>query len=112
MLEVLRSSTGEPNQSTPNSIRALQILGASMRRQLLPIILAVSLVGFAGFARADGYENPRAAAPVPLQVSNWTGFYANGVLVMACGTPRPPWSTPRPARASSAARQITAVEDG
>jgi len=78
MLEVLRSSTGEPNQSTPNSIRALQILGASMRRQLLPIILAVSLVGFAGFARADGYENPRAAAPVALQVSNWTGFYANG----------------------------------
>ena len=49
-----------------------------MRRQLLPIILAVSLVGFAGYARADGYEAPRAAAPVALQVSNWTGFYANG----------------------------------
>ncbi len=50
-----------------------------MRRQLLPVILAVSLVGFAGYARADGYEAPRAAAPpVMLQVSNWTGFYANG----------------------------------
>ena len=50
-----------------------------MQRQLRPIILAVSLVSLAGAARADGYEAPqRAAAPVMLQVSNWTGFYANG----------------------------------
>jgi outer membrane immunogenic protein len=49
-----------------------------MRRLLLPIIFAVSLVGFAGYVRADGYEGPRAAAPVALQVSDWTGFYANG----------------------------------
>ncbi len=50
-----------------------------MHRQLRPILLALSLVAIAGAARADGYEAPaRAAAPVMLQVSNWTGFYANG----------------------------------
>ena len=50
-----------------------------MQRQLRPIVLALSLVSLAGAARADGYEAPqRAAAPVMLQVSNWTGFYANG----------------------------------
>ena len=50
-----------------------------MRRRLLPIILAASLIPFAGYALADGYEAPRAAAaPVALQVSSWTGFYANG----------------------------------
>jgi hypothetical protein len=78
---VPRSSTRWPNQSTDLRTRfaALHILGALMRRQLRPIVLAVSLVAAAGFARADGYEAPRAAAaPVMLQVSNWTGFYANG----------------------------------
>jgi len=49
-----------------------------MHRQLRPILFAVALVSLAGAARADGYEAPRAAAPVMLQVSNWTGFYANG----------------------------------
>src|ERR1041385_1713756 len=49
-----------------------------MRRQLRPIIFAIALVSLAGAARADGYEAPRVAAPVILQVSNWTGFYANG----------------------------------
>ena len=49
-----------------------------MHRQLGPILFAISLVAVAGAARADGYEAPRAAAPVMLQVSNWTGFYANG----------------------------------
>jgi outer membrane immunogenic protein len=47
-----------------------------MHRQLRPILLAVSLVSAVGAARADGYE-PMRAAPM-LQVSNWTGFYANG----------------------------------
>ena len=49
-----------------------------MHRQLRPFVFAVALVSLAGAARADGYEAPRAAAPVMLQVSNWTGFYANG----------------------------------
>jgi outer membrane immunogenic protein len=49
-----------------------------MHRQLRPILLAGSLVSAVGYAHADGYEAPRAAAPVMLQVSNWTGFYANG----------------------------------
>jgi outer membrane immunogenic protein len=50
-----------------------------MHRQLRPILLAISLVSLAGAARADGYDAPsRAAAPVALQVSSWTGFYANG----------------------------------
>ena len=50
-----------------------------MHRQLRPILFAIALVSLAGGARADGYEAPRAAAaPVMLQVSNWTGFYANG----------------------------------
>jgi outer membrane immunogenic protein len=49
-----------------------------MRWQLLSVVLAASLVSLAGYARADGYEAPTAAAPVMLQVSNWTGFYANG----------------------------------
>lgn len=48
-----------------------------MRRQLLPIVVASSLVFAAAAARADGYEPVVSAAPVPL-VSNWTGFYANG----------------------------------
>jgi outer membrane immunogenic protein len=42
-------------------------------------MLAGGFLALAGAARADGYEAPRAAAaPVMLQVSNWTGFYANG----------------------------------
>ena len=51
-----------------------------MHRQLLRISLASSLIfAVAAAARADGYEPaPRMAAPVNLQVSNWTGFYANG----------------------------------
>ena len=50
-----------------------------MHRQLRPILFAIALASFAGAARADGYEAPGAAAPpVMLQVSNWTGFYANG----------------------------------
>ena len=49
-----------------------------MHRQLLPIVIAVSLVSAVGYARADGYEPVARAAPVALQVSNWTGFYANG----------------------------------
>lgn len=51
-----------------------------MHRQLLRISLASSLIfAVAAAARADGYEPVRrAAAPVNLQVSNWTGFYANG----------------------------------
>jgi len=50
-----------------------------MHRQLRPILFAIALASFAGAARADGYEAPRAVAePVMLQVSNWTGFYANG----------------------------------
>jgi outer membrane immunogenic protein len=47
------------------------------RQLLLPIVIASSLI-FAGAARADGYEPVARAAPVSLQVSNWTGFYANG----------------------------------
>jgi outer membrane immunogenic protein len=51
-----------------------------MHRQLLRISLASSMIfAVAAAARADGYEPaPRMAAPVNLQVSNWTGFYANG----------------------------------
>lgn len=47
------------------------------RQLLLPIVIVSSLI-FAGAARADGYEPVARAAPVSLQVSNWTGFYANG----------------------------------
>ena len=49
-----------------------------MQRQLLPIALGSSLIFAAGAAFADGYEPVARAAPVSLQVSNWTGFYANG----------------------------------
>ncbi len=50
-----------------------------MHRRLLPILLlSASLIPFAGAARADGYEAPKMAAAPMLQVSNWTGFYANG----------------------------------
>ncbi len=52
--------------------------GAFMRRQLLSIAIASTMIFAAQAARADGYEPARAAAPVMLQVSNWTGFYANG----------------------------------
>jgi outer membrane immunogenic protein len=45
-----------------------------MRRHLPSIILASSLIVAAGAARADGYE---PAPVVPLQVTNWTGFYGN-----------------------------------
>ena len=48
-----------------------------MRWQLLPVVLAASVVSAVGAARADGYEPPRAPAPFRLQVSNWTGFYGN-----------------------------------
>ena len=47
------------------------------RQLLLPIVIASSLI-FAGAARADGYEPARERRPSCLQVSNWTGFYANG----------------------------------
>jgi outer membrane immunogenic protein len=49
-----------------------------MRRKLASIVFAASVVSAIGYARADGYEAPRTVAPVVLQVSNWTGFYANG----------------------------------
>jgi len=49
-----------------------------MRRQLVSIAIASTMIFAAQAARADGYEPARAAAPVMLQVSNWTGFYANG----------------------------------
>ena len=48
-----------------------------MRWQLLPVVLAASVVSAVGAARADGYEPPSAPAPFRLQVSNWTGFYGN-----------------------------------
>lgn len=48
-----------------------------MHRQLLSVLIAASLVSAVGAARADGYE-PVGRAPVSLQVSNWTSFYANG----------------------------------
>ena len=51
------------------------------RQLLLPIVIASSLI-FAGAARADGYEPVARAAPVSLQVSNWTGFYANGDVLL------------------------------
>ncbi len=49
-----------------------------MHRRLRPIIFAVAFFSLAGGANADGYEAPRIAAPVMLQVSNWTGLYVNG----------------------------------
>ena len=49
-----------------------------MRRQLLPIIIAATLIMAAGAARADGYAAPKMAAAPMLTVSSWTGFYANG----------------------------------
>ena len=50
-----------------------------MRRCVGTLLFAAGVMALAGAARADGYEAPRtAAAPVMLQVSNWTGFYANG----------------------------------
>jgi outer membrane immunogenic protein len=51
-----------------------------MHRKLASVVLASSLVFAVGYARADGYEAPRVAAPLMLQPSNWTGFYANGGL--------------------------------
>jgi outer membrane immunogenic protein len=45
-----------------------------MRRQLPPTVIATCLICAAGVARADGYE---PAAPVVVQESSWTGFYAN-----------------------------------
>jgi outer membrane immunogenic protein len=53
-------------------------MGALMRWRFRAVVFTVSLLAVAGAARADGYEAPRVAAPVMLQVSNWTGFYANG----------------------------------
>lgn len=47
-----------------------------MRRQLSPFVIASCLILVAGAARADGYE-PARAAPVVLQVTDWTGFYVN-----------------------------------
>jgi outer membrane immunogenic protein len=49
-----------------------------MRRQLLPIVIAATLIMAAGSARADGYAAPKMAAAPMLTVSSWTGFYANG----------------------------------
>ena len=49
-----------------------------MHREIRPLLVAVAIASIAATARADGYEAPRAAAPVMLEVSNWTGFYANG----------------------------------
>jgi outer membrane immunogenic protein len=46
-----------------------------MRRRFLPIVIATSLFFAAAAARADGYEP--AAKAVALEVSKWTGFYAN-----------------------------------
>ncbi len=49
-----------------------------MRRQLRPIVIALSLSFAAGAASADGYGPSASTAPALLQVSKWTGFYANG----------------------------------
>jgi outer membrane immunogenic protein len=49
-----------------------------MHRNILPIAIASVVIFAAGAANADGYEPAIKAAPVALQVSNWTGFYANG----------------------------------
>jgi outer membrane immunogenic protein len=52
-----------------------------MRWRIQSIALTILLVAAAGLARADGYQPRKAAAPpVMLQVTNWTGFYANGGL--------------------------------
>jgi len=48
-----------------------------MRWRLLPIAIAMPLIFATETACADGYEPAGSAAPVPLQASNWTGFYAN-----------------------------------
>src|SRR5436189_5638323 len=48
-----------------------------MHREIRPFLVAVAIASIAGTALADGYDAPRAA-PVALEVSNWTGFYVNG----------------------------------
>ncbi len=45
-----------------------------MPRHLPPILIASCLLAWAGAASADG---PDPAPPVPLQITNWTGFYGN-----------------------------------
>jgi outer membrane immunogenic protein len=47
-----------------------------MRRQFFCLLVTSTLIAAAGAAHADGWE-PAAAAPALLQVTRWTGFYAN-----------------------------------
>ena len=49
-----------------------------MRWQIHSIALIAVLAAVAGGARADGYQPRRPLSPLNLQVTNWTGFYANG----------------------------------
>src|SRR5215467_10411622 len=49
-----------------------------MHHQLRRFLFVLALFSITKAACADGYEPVARAAPVRLQVSNWTGFYANG----------------------------------
>ena len=81
------------------------------RQLLLPIVIASSLI-FAGAARADGYEPVARAAPVSLQVSNWTGFYANGGVGYGLPVDAQTTSIFRVAHASSVLLRTTPAEAG